>query len=92
MCGSVVEESTKDVVRKAAQAVGSLKETEFDVRFNPDVFSPGVRHVNPNSERFKKEKQLVKDAANFLVVTQIPSYVSMDRILRRIFFLSTEDV
>jgi protein TIF31 len=27
-----MEESTKDIVRKAAQAVGSLKETEFDIR------------------------------------------------------------
>ena len=35
-----IEESTKDIVKKAAQAVGSLKETEFDIRFNPDVFSP----------------------------------------------------
>ncbi|XP_065214882.1 clustered mitochondria protein homolog isoform X2 [Planococcus citri] len=70
-----LEESTKEVVKKAALAVGSLKETEFDVRFNPDVFSPGVRHVNPDSERFKKEKQLVKDAACFLVTAQIPSYI-----------------
>lgn len=74
-----MEESTKEVVKKAALAVGSLKETEFDVRFNPDVFSPGVRHVNPTSDRFKKEKQLVKDAASFLVLTQIPSYVSVHR-------------
>lgn len=70
-----LEESTKENVRKAAKAVGSLKETQFDVRFNPDVFSPGVRHVNPNGEQFAKEKQLVKDAAHFLVVTQIPSYI-----------------
>lgn len=70
-----LEESTKEIVRKAAQVVGSLKETEFDIRFNPDIFSPGVRHANPNSEAFKKEKQLVKNAADFLVVTQIPSYI-----------------
>lgn len=28
-----IEESTKDIVRKASQAVGSLKETEFDIRW-----------------------------------------------------------
>ena len=33
-----IEESTKDIVKKAALAVNSLKETEFDIRFNPDVF------------------------------------------------------
>lgn len=69
-------DSTRDVIKKAAIAVGSLKETgmfynfnsfafkfffillfkmmnsyfhiaEFDIRFNPDVFSPGVKHPNP---------------------------------------------
>ena len=28
-----IEESTRDIVKKAALAVGSLKETEFDIRF-----------------------------------------------------------
>ncbi len=70
-----LEESTKEIVKRAAQAVGSLKETQFDIRFNPDVFSPGVRHVDPNGEQFRKEKQVAKDAAHFLVVTQIPSYI-----------------
>ena len=45
-------------MRKAATAVGSLKDTEFDIRFNPDVFSPGVRHPDGlvALERLKKEK------------------------------------
>lgn len=75
-----VEESTKETVKKAALAVGSLKETEFDVRFNPDVFSPGVRHANPESPGLKKERQLVKDAADFLVTAQIPTFVSLFNI------------
>ena len=41
------EDSTKEIVKKAAAAVGSLKDTEFDIRFNPDVFSPGVNHFEP---------------------------------------------
>ncbi|XP_054711903.1 clustered mitochondria protein homolog [Uloborus diversus] len=68
-------DSTRDVIKKAAQAVGSLKETEFDIRFNPDVFSPGVRHPNPQGESFRKEKQLVKDAADFLLTVQIPGFI-----------------
>lgn len=70
-----LEESTKEIVRKAALAVCSLKESEFDVRFNPDVHSPGVQHVNEDGERIKKERQLVKDAAAFLVTTQIPTFI-----------------
>ncbi|XP_067010907.2 clustered mitochondria protein homolog [Anabrus simplex] len=70
-----LEESTKEIVKKAALAVGSLKETEFDVRFNPDVYSPGVQHVTPDGEQLKKERQLVKDAAAFLLTVQIPTFI-----------------
>ncbi|XP_026822607.1 clustered mitochondria protein homolog [Rhopalosiphum maidis] len=69
------DNSTKEVVKKAAQKVGSLKETEFDIRFNPDVFSPGVKHFNPESDHFKLEKQLVVDAAEYLLLSQIPLFI-----------------
>lgn len=63
------------MVKKAAQQVGSLKETEFDIRFNPDVFSPGVKHCTPESDQFKLEKKLVVDAAEYLLQSQIPLFV-----------------
>ncbi|XP_053685063.1 clustered mitochondria protein homolog [Sabethes cyaneus] len=68
---------SKEVVKRACEAVGSLKEYEFDIRFNPDVYSPGIKHVDdPNAANsLKKQKQLVKDAAEFLVKHQIPSFV-----------------
>ena len=69
------EENTKDVIKKAALAVGSLKEADFDVRFNPDVFSPGVKHAGP-PEELAKQRRLVCDAAEFLVSCQIPALVS----------------
>jgi protein TIF31 len=72
-----VEESTKEIVKKAAIAVGSLKETEFDVRFNPDVYSPGVQHVDTDGQQLQKQRQLVKDAADFLLTVQIPAFVSI---------------
>jgi len=74
---TIVEESTKEIVRRAATAVGSLREAEFDVRFNPDVFSPGVKHPDPNGSDLKKQKQLVKDAADFLLTVQLPTFVSL---------------
>jgi len=70
-----IEESTKDIVKKAALAVNSLKETEFDIRFNPDVFSPGVKHKDQDGESFKKQCQLVKDASDFLITSQIPGFI-----------------
>lgn len=53
-----------------------MTETEFDIRFNPDVYSDGVKHAESPSE-LKKQKQLVKDAADFVISVQIPSFVSI---------------
>lgn len=71
------EKQAADVVKRACAAVGSLKEYEFDFRFNPDVFSPGIKHVDKLDTPYslKKQKQLVIDAAEFLVTRQIPSLV-----------------
>lgn len=68
---------SKEVVKRACAAVGSLKEYEFDIRFNADVFTPGVHHVDNEASHnsLKKQKKLVSDAAQFLVLTQIPNFV-----------------
>lgn len=70
-----LEESTKEIVRRAATAVGSLRDAEFDVRFNPDVYSPGVRHPDANGPALKKQRQLVRDAADFLLTVQLPTFI-----------------
>lgn len=70
-------DSTKEIIRKASEAVGSLKDSEFDIRFNTDVFSIGVRHSETNLEALRRERQLVKDAAEFLLTVQIPAFVSL---------------
>lgn len=70
-----LEESTRSIVRQAAEHVGSLKEAEFDISFNPDVYSPGVQHENPDGQQLKKERNLVRDAARFLVTQQIPGFI-----------------
>lgn len=43
-----VEESSRDIVKKAALAVGSLSDTEFNITFNPDVFQAHVKHAQPD--------------------------------------------
>lgn len=74
-CKPELEESTKNVVKTACLAVGSLKETEFDIRFNPDVYSPGIRHCDNLDPPIVKQRQLVKDAAEFLITVQIPTFI-----------------
>lgn len=70
-----LEESTKNIIKTAALAVGSLNETEFDIRFNPDVYSPGIRHCEKLDPGLEKQRQLIKDAAGFLLTVQIPTFI-----------------
>lgn len=69
---------SKKVVKKACLAVGSLKDNEFDIRFNPDVFSSGILHVDSENEfcSLKNQKKLVQEAAEFLILRQIPNFVN----------------
>uniref|UniRef100_A0AAY4D0A5 Clustered mitochondria protein homolog n=1 Tax=Denticeps clupeoides TaxID=299321 RepID=A0AAY4D0A5_9TELE len=66
---------SREVVLNACKAVGSISNTSFDIRFNPDIYSPGVRFPEDCAEDIQKQKQLLKDGAAFLVSCQIPSLV-----------------
>lgn len=45
-CVSVsVEENSRTIMKKAARAVDSLSDTEFNISFNPDLFQPHVAHA-----------------------------------------------
>ncbi|XP_041796877.1 clustered mitochondria protein homolog isoform X2 [Chelmon rostratus] len=75
-CKSPLEDpKSREVVLNACKAVGSISNTSFDIRFNPDIFSPGVRFPDDSTDDVQKQKQLLKDAAAFLVSCQIPSLV-----------------
>ncbi|XP_036392158.1 clustered mitochondria protein homolog isoform X3 [Megalops cyprinoides] len=73
--GTGIDPRSREVVLNACKAVGSISLTSFDIRFNPDIFSPGVRFPDDSSEDILKQKQLLKDAAAFLLSCQIPSLV-----------------
>ncbi|XP_041658667.1 clustered mitochondria protein homolog isoform X3 [Cheilinus undulatus] len=75
-CKSPLEDpKSREVVLNACKAVGSISNTSFDIRFNPDIFSPGVRFPDESADDVQKQKQLLKDAAAFLVSCQVPSLV-----------------
>ncbi|XP_028396427.1 clustered mitochondria protein homolog [Dendronephthya gigantea] len=75
------ERVSSDVVKDAAMAVGSLSETEFDVRFNPDAYNEEVRHAECEGTRLPKDKQLIQDTAAFLshpvIATLIKDFFSL---------------
>ncbi|XP_051536679.1 clustered mitochondria protein homolog isoform X2 [Myxocyprinus asiaticus] len=51
----------------------SLRNT-FDIQFNPNIFSAGVRFPKESAEVIQKQKQQLKDAAAFLISNQIPAF------------------
>ena len=67
------ERLSKDIVKRSARAVKSLKDNEFDIRFNPDIFQIGVRHAQEEQdlETYEREKVLIKEAADFLLGYQV---------------------
>ncbi|XP_077168430.1 clustered mitochondria protein homolog isoform X2 [Paroedura picta] len=70
-----VDPKSREVIQNACKAVGSISSTSFDIRFNPDVFSPGVRFPDSSKDQIRDQKQLLKDAAAFLVSYQIPGLI-----------------
>ncbi|XP_071994297.1 clustered mitochondria protein homolog isoform X2 [Engystomops pustulosus] len=70
-----VDMKSREVIRKACQAVSSVSETSFDIRFNPDIFSPGVRFPESAQVEVQNQKQLLKDAAAFVLSCQIPCLI-----------------
>uniref|UniRef100_A0A8D0BWV9 Clustered mitochondria protein homolog n=2 Tax=Salvator merianae TaxID=96440 RepID=A0A8D0BWV9_SALMN len=70
-----VDPKSREVIQNACKAVGSISSTAFDIRFNPDIFSPGVRFPESSKEQIQDQKRLLKDAAAFLVSYQIPGLI-----------------
>uniref|UniRef100_A0A4W6F6X8 Clustered mitochondria homolog n=1 Tax=Lates calcarifer TaxID=8187 RepID=A0A4W6F6X8_LATCA len=62
-----------DLIVKACKAVGSVSDSCFDIRFNPDICSPGVRFSPEFAEEVQKQRKLLWDAAAFLLSNQIPA-------------------
>ncbi|KAJ8414080.1 hypothetical protein AAFF_G00066780 [Aldrovandia affinis] len=77
-----VEECTKngdqrgtDAVRGACKDVGSVSDIIFEMRFNPDVFSPGVEFPSSDSSTTRLQERLLREAAAFIITHQIPAFV-----------------
>ncbi|XP_031713035.1 clustered mitochondria protein homolog isoform X1 [Anarrhichthys ocellatus] len=71
--GAGMELQKRNVIMKACEAVGSVSDSCFDIRFNPDVCSPGVRFSSECVEEVQRQRQLLWDVAAFLLSNQIPA-------------------
>ncbi|XP_063305858.1 clustered mitochondria protein homolog isoform X2 [Pelobates fuscus] len=70
-----VDAKSREVIRKACESVCSISDTSFDIRFNPDIFSPGVRFPESIQAEVQVQKLLLKDAAAFVLTCQIPGLI-----------------
>ncbi|CAF3343891.1 unnamed protein product [Rotaria sp. Silwood1] len=66
-----VEDNSREIIQSACRSIGSVKDNEFDVRFNPDLFQPHVT-LNQSPAETTADIKLLKEAAEYLVLKQIP--------------------
>uniref|UniRef100_A0A4W4FGN6 Si:ch211-166a6.5 n=1 Tax=Electrophorus electricus TaxID=8005 RepID=A0A4W4FGN6_ELEEL len=64
-----------DAIRKACKDVGSVSDIIFEMRFNPNVLSPGVEFPTSESNAVSLQKRLLKEAASFIIGDQIPAFL-----------------
>lgn len=60
-----------EAIKSAAKAVGSICDSKFDVRFNPDICAPGIKHASSEEDALSTDKMLVQGASDFLAETVI---------------------
>uniref|UniRef100_A0A3Q1FEA3 Clustered mitochondria protein homolog n=1 Tax=Acanthochromis polyacanthus TaxID=80966 RepID=A0A3Q1FEA3_9TELE len=68
-----MESQRRSVILKACKAVGSVSDSCFDIRFNRNICSPGVRFSSECVEEVQRQRRLLWDAAAFLLSDQIPA-------------------
>ncbi|CAF3555097.1 unnamed protein product [Adineta steineri] len=66
-----VEDNSREIIQSACRSIGSVKDNEFDVRFNPDLFQPHVT-LNQTASETAADTKLLKEAAEYLILKQIP--------------------
>jgi protein TIF31 len=71
-----LSQENAQIIEEACKHVASWKSTEFDIRFNPNLYQPHVKlGESETAEQLKKDKQLLLEAAQFLLNTQLPAFL-----------------
>jgi protein TIF31 len=68
------EKKNAQIIENACRHVKSWKNTDFDIRFNPNMYQPHVR-PSENDEFASRDAELLREASDFLINTQIPQFV-----------------
>lgn len=74
-CATARDSRSTDAVRAACKELGSVSNILFEMRLNPNVFSPGVSFPASESESTQQQERLLREAAVFIITHQIPVFV-----------------
>ncbi|XP_077570768.1 clustered mitochondria protein homolog [Stigmatopora nigra] len=74
-CATACDARASEAVRAACREVGSLSEIIFEMRFCPNVFSPGVSFPVNESESLQIHEKILREAAAFIITHQIPAFL-----------------
>ncbi|XP_077377070.1 clustered mitochondria protein homolog isoform X2 [Festucalex cinctus] len=76
-CATAGDSRAAEAIRAACKEVGSLSEIIFEMRFCPNVFSPGVSFPSNESQSLQMHEKLLQEAAAFIITHQIPAFVEL---------------
>ncbi|GAV03873.1 hypothetical protein RvY_14242, partial [Ramazzottius varieornatus] len=69
-------EGIKERLSQLAKVFGSSVEDDLDIRFNPDIFSASVKHVDSEGAKCQQQKQQIIQLGDFLLTRQIPAFMN----------------
>ncbi|TNM89542.1 hypothetical protein fugu_003776 [Takifugu bimaculatus] len=74
-CAIACDSRGTKAVQAACKEVGSVSDIIFEMRFNTNVFSPGVFFPASESKSIKLQQRLLREAAAFIITRQIPAFL-----------------
>ncbi|XP_077417265.1 clustered mitochondria protein homolog [Vanacampus margaritifer] len=76
-CATAGDSRAAEAIQAACKEVGSLSQIIFEMRFCPNVFSPGVSFPSNESQSLQLHEKLLREAAAFIITHQIPAFVEL---------------
>ncbi|VDK32074.1 unnamed protein product [Taenia asiatica] len=65
----------KEAMKRAAQSIKTFKNGSFEILFNSDAFKSTVTFAKEEEENLKRDRELIQEICEFLVLQQIPTFI-----------------
>ena len=71
-----VNAGLKERLSQLSKVFGSSVEDDLDIRFNPDILSSSVKHVDSEGVKCQQQKKQIVQLGDFLLTRQIPAFIN----------------